>query len=745
MKKKLFAILFALVMIVCVFAACGDDEEEPTESTPAPIQSTPASSETSGSTANSSDTTDTSNTPDSSADSSAITGDSSTEDSATPGDSSTDGSEGGTDVSTDAVIEGGDVDCEHEFVFNKTLVYATCAKEGKALSVCSKCQAEKTEATPKTEDHTMEWTEIAPTCSAEGKLLEVCKNCGKEGASKPGKPKTGCIESKFEIRIIKEPTCTTAGQQEKYCPGCGETKNVIGFATEVAALGHTYERVDNKTFEEKGIVFVFGKCEVEGHVERTCKDCNVSDQLSRRDYKKEYENKAGYSKDNYDAMKALEHQFGEDVIETVDATCSTEGYEVYACTREGCEGTMTNPTADALGHKYVKDETAVENEHYVINPKPTCIKVGKKAYICTRCNEVATDDADIEDVACIDHDTTNRDEKYFVYVEEATCQDPMYKYYRCCVDDDCTEEMGREAIGEKKDHKLQFVSAGTCATNGLTLYRCEYEGCGQLITQKDEYSNDARHVLDYTVSTATCCDDAVYMCSECYNEYGPYADDESYKDGFAHNNHVYSVKLETVAPTCSEEGYTPYGCSAGACGTTENKEFVSRISHTLLLDPETGNIFVSPDGMVECGKCHKSYLDITVERSYGEAEFCLGCKKTPCTCGTTVEWEGFLSPKDPEKITAGVEFVKDSYEWTQVADKGEYGLAIGEGLIILCATEETAFTVSVYEKRNSEEALYTFEVSGTEILVDLYEYVKVGKVVITADKDATVSFYTLVK
>ena len=167
-----------------------------------------------------------------------------------------------------------------------------------------------------------------------------------------------------------------------------------------------------------------------------------------------------------------------------------------------------------------------------------------------------------------------------------------------------------------------------------------------------------------------------------------------------------------------------YGCSAGNCGTTQKKDFVDKIAHTL------GEVTLQ--GTVTCSVCNRSYVDISAEKIEGSDKVCF-CGQDPCTCeGISGDWEGYIKPGEPERITAGEDFEKSE-------------ISIGEGLIILKATQETEFTIRVYpDDGDTEPTEHIITVTGIVVVVDLYEYVSVGAVTITATNDATVSFYSVI-
>ena len=87
-------------------------------------------------------------------------------------------------------------------------------------------------------------------------------------------------------------------------------------------------------------------------------------------------------------------------------------------------------------------------------------------------------------------------------------------------------------------------------------------------------------------------------------------------------------------------------------------------------------------------------------------------------------------------IVANTVFAISEVQWSE----SKQPLAIGYGLIVLDSSVESTYTVIIYAEDGGDE-LYTFEVTGTTVMIDLYQYETVGKVEIISTSDASVSFY----
>ena len=246
--------------------------------------------------------------------------------------------------------------------------------------------------------------------------------------------------------------------------------------------------------------------------------------------------------------------------------------------------------------------------------------------------------------------------------------------------------------------------------------KAECEACGE------EYGDFAPHTEEVVPGKAATCTETglkdgkkCSVCGETLVE----------QETIPVASHKYDNEIKVVEPTCIADGYTVYGCSAGDCGLTENRDFVTeRTSHSYSFDAELEEYDV-----LACDNCGCRIVNITTGIEEVEGSFCLGiCGATgdePCTCDTTVEWKGYSKPAAPEAIVGGEAFVKEQAE--------NAAFEIGGGMIKLVSESDANYTVTIGEEK--------IEVSGTEVLVDLSKYDSVTSVTIESDADATVVFY----
>ena len=629
------------------------------------------------------------------------------------------------------VVPGG-----HDFV--EVPVAPTCTEGGKTMLTCSKCDIVDEKDVVDPLGHDLIETVVDPTCIAEGYTTVICSRCDFTDQINP----TEKVDHNY-VDDVEEPTCTEGGYTAKICSVCGDAQDKSNFTD---PLGHDVIKgtVVEPTCEDKGYTPVTcsrcdytdkvdfvdpmghneikgepiaARCVVEGYTPVTCSRCDYTDRVDivpaiGHKYYTEEDAQAGvhfrifdedlptcdtdglkyYICQNCRQMPIEEGKtpvaipmLGHDMqySETVSPTCTLDGFDILICSR--CDKEDTTKNGDATGHKYYKEADAEEAKHFIVTLEPTCTEDGERSYYCQNegCGELATDDAE-----------------------------------------------GKSTIA-KLGHKLYVAVEPWCGNDSSFEYKCENVcrgiACDHTDVKKGDEEKRHTYNLENKIIAETCVDYATYECSECHDSFVAYEGDEH---GQPTGEHKYDNPIEEVPPTCTAKGYTIYACVAGNCGTTENRDYTDIIAHTLGEASELGT--------VTCLICNKSYVDVTAEAVGGSDKLCI-CGQDPCVCGgTTAEWEGFTKPKDPMKITANQEFTITEVVWTD----GPHQLAIGYGLIILNSDENASYTVVIYTAEGTE--LNTFEKEGSSVMIDLYQYVNVGKVVITSTADAEVSFFKVI-
>ena len=148
----------------------------------------------------------------------------------------------------------------------------------------------------------------------------------------------------------------------------------------------------------------------------------------------------------------------------------------------------------------------------------------------------------------------------------ATYNETGIKTFKC---KDCGETRTEEIPSLDKTYHILQVVAPTCTSEGYTIYECnEVPG----LTYKGDFTDKTPHTYDEGVVTkeATIYEKGVktFTCSACGDTY---TEDIPMVEKTWH-------KGDTVAPTCTEQGYTVYICDQDAT-LTENRDFVDALDH----------------------------------------------------------------------------------------------------------------------------------------------------------------------
>ena len=108
----------------------------------------------------------------------------------------------------------------------------------------------------------------------------------------------------------------------------------------------------------------------------------------------------------------------------------------------------------------------------------------------------------------------------------------------------------------------------TCTTDGVINYKYS---CCQLATSSKIPAPGHKYGSVVTPPTQTAQGYTTHTCSVCGHSYKDAYTDPTGPDQPEHT-HSYTIFVETVARTCTTDGYTTYKCS---CGETENRDIVN--------------------------------------------------------------------------------------------------------------------------------------------------------------------------
>ena len=268
--------------------------------------------------------------------------------------------------------------------------------------------------------------------------------------------------------------------------------------------------------------------------------------------------------------------------ETVDPTCTEDGYTVYTCT---CGKTENRDVVKATGHSH---EQVIGWHPQMV--AADCTTSGVDVYVCA-CGDTYT----VEIGTDPDAHAFWGDEEI---ITEANCatQTNGLKKVSCANGCGAIEE---QEIYYEYSHEwdVQDETAATCTTDG------HYYAVCTLCEEVEEYSSEAQghynwyltcgetgacmecgveFTKQHNLTEATCTE--APFCYDCWSEVGE-ALGHNYVGGTCENcgemdpaGHTCEfVAGETVDPTCTEAGYTVYTCEG--CGATENRDEVAATGH----------------------------------------------------------------------------------------------------------------------------------------------------------------------
>lgn len=318
-------------------------------------------------------------------------------------------------------------------------------------------------------------------------------------------------------------------------------------------------------------------------------------------------------KDNNPA-DCTDHKFV--LLDSVNASCLTLGYDRYLCTE--CGKIEKRDYTNALGHSW----------QGVVVRDATCEDSSKLFEICARCGEVKTTD------------TPKGEHSYKTYSVAATCTAPGYTVRECTV---CGDRQITDVTSALPHDYKAAVTPASCETGGSTLHLCA--GCGSSFVT--DYTDALGHSWDKgtAVTDATCGGEGVteYHCTRCgYHRL----------DGDAAKGHTpgepatctapqtctkcgavlknalgHDYKGEVTVPACEKMGYTTFTCSR--CGDSYKGEYADATGHKLgdwIIDkePTTDSEGSRHRECESCGKTleteatPKLYLTATTD-THGEA------------------------------------------------------------------------------------------------------------------------------
>ncbi len=135
----------------------------------------------------------------------------------------------------------------HDYV-SKVLTQPTCTEKGTTRYTCSRCGDSYDEENIDALGHNYETKIVTqPTCTKKGTTRYICSRCGDSYE----KENIESLGHNYVSKVIKQPTCTEKGVTRYTCSRCGDSYD----KDDVAALGHNYvsKVLTQPTCTEKGV------------------------------------------------------------------------------------------------------------------------------------------------------------------------------------------------------------------------------------------------------------------------------------------------------------------------------------------------------------------------------------------------------------------------------------------------------------------------------------------------------------
>lgn len=338
-----------------------------------------------------------------------------------------------------------------------------------------------------------------------------------------------------------------------------------------------------------------------------------------------------YTVRQYTAERMCERHGHNLVVSSEEATCAENGHYIATCTR--CGAVVENRVTPALGHEW-----EIQSEQ-----QATCTQIGTVMRKCKNCSQTST---------LVEPARGHAWEENAEAAVPATCTQAGSRTF-VCADCGATYTETVAALG----HVLHESSTPpTCTEAGYTTYRCSRDGC--TYEYRSNYVGALGHTWD--IASPTC--GRGQVCLVCGAEGAAATGEHHMSDGICTIcgqgcTHEYAP-AETVAPTCTERGYTIYRCSV--CGGEEFRDFTPARGHDFSGD------------LSECSVCHAEnpaaesiYNNLIRDLASGEYSLKIS--------GGTISWT--------TTVSGGAETTQIRIELGELAVKVEDGKLLFSGTV----------------------------------------------------------------
>ena len=476
---------------------------------------------------------------------------------------------------------------------------AGCTTEGKVVTSCSKCDYKIETAIPAT-GHAWGAGEVTaqPTCTAEGEMKYTCSVCS---ATKTEEIATNPNAHVYTAGAVTQATCVTP-ELTTYSCACGKSE----IKQTAPANGHSWNA--EKTVDKEATCTVDGsksthcaKCEATKDPEvipatkHSLKEQKQDPTCTTGGYTAKVCEKCGYL-ESVTAVDPLGHDY--EVTKTTAATCTKGATETKTCRRDGCTETVTTITSNPTGHDWgewfittpatetTKGEKTRQcrndTSHFETCEIPTighkwdsgtekkaatCYEVGTMLYTCTGCENCVKAGT----MATLEVEIPMTEHTYTQVTTPATCEADGTTVVKCSVAEcgHVAQTVTIPATGHTLERDTDKDVDPTCDTEGSFAYKCKNCDYTETIT-RDALGHDYSTTAEI-VTNPTCTTDGVkaYKCTRCAAKI---------ETAIPKTGHDFSI-TDTVAPTCTEKGYTIKRCANCTENYVVSDSFVDADGH----------------------------------------------------------------------------------------------------------------------------------------------------------------------
>ena len=584
----------------------------------------------------------------------------------------------------------------------KVLENPTCKNDGEISYTCDRCSKIYTDTIPALGHNYVSKVIKQPTCTAKGTTRYTCSRCG----DSYDKDDIAALGHNYVSKVLAQPTCTEKGTTRYTCSRCGDYYD----KEDIAALGHNYvsKVLTQPTCTEKGVTrYTCTRCnnyydkediEELGHdtkiVERV-EPTLTEDGFYRVECQRDG---CGYSSSH--PLEQLTLGYNQKVKSNGSDTYKIEmdksGYLIF-----DFEGESKAWNINIYDEDYNKIDTLkpVYKEFYkksylqislgsnVPNQNQIAALFAGKYYVeIDRVNDATNDNFSGNYTFSIDYSPANetiKETKNDFYYDAPTAKNiELNKTYNGFLGAKyaCYNYVGNPILttDERDAYKIEIPKGSGLSQFSVTLSSKAFAPLGSnctLILYNSEFEPyDGFKPL--TVSLNSTLNETIYLYEGTYyiavvNDNSPieYTFTTTFKPQGTFTCVEHKGKLvNTVNPTCTQNGYNSYVCQI--CGTQYN-EIIPAYGHNVVIDYEVAPTVVS-SGLTRGSHCSICGTVITPQTVIPQ----ISVPTQPTTTTPTTAAKAVAKPKSAKikKVKSAKKAV--SVEWKKVSGVKGYQIQV---------------------------------------------------------------------